>query len=438
VVIVGGGPAGLAVAGALCLRGRSVVVYEKSTYDAPRAGETIGAEAFEALRAIGAWSHIRSFVDEQIPLRAVLSAWGSGTIAEKSSMLHPLGEGRHVDRVRFDSSLAEWARSVGAEVALDAGPCTVERTEGGFVAVPARGAATAARAFVDASGRGAPAGAKLKERRWLALDRQIAIVARLRGGAELGFDLLLEAAELGYWYSVPQANGLLIVALVTDSDLARSARTKAGFFEALGRAAHTARRCVDRACEGDLRVVRADSGILLPEHGDRWWAAGDAAFSTDPLSGNGVSRALRGALPLVERIDAELAGTETSPSSAVGQRFADYLDTRASYYALESRWPNAPFWARRRPAPWRDAAIHLSPETLLEPGSAVRSRLARVEALIPPRAIAKALRSVRGPTPAHLVLETIREASPLGDKRCLIGLEMLIDSGALDRSEKTN
>jgi hypothetical protein len=174
--------------------------------------------------------------------------------------------------------------------------------------------------------------------------------------------------------------------------------------------------------------VRADSGRLFPDHGEEWWAAGDAAFASDPLAGNGVARALRSAADLAVRIDASL-DTGTEAGSPLDHRFVDYLDRRASYYALEARWPNAPFWARRRAIDWRSAEITLPPTTVLTRGIALD--LSPAEALLPPRAIAVALKSVRSPTPAHAVLAEIRAVAPLGDKRLLVGLQMLVALGAL-------
>jgi flavin-dependent dehydrogenase len=435
VAVVGGGPAGLAVAGALRRFGRSVVLFERSSYDATRVGETLGAEALAALRAIGAWEHMAAIVEEQVPLRAVHSAWGSEELLERHSMLHPLGEGRHVDRARFDAALAGWAEGEGVVVMRGAGTCSVERAAEGFRVEPARGDSVVARAFIDASGRGAPAGAGLDERRWLALDRQVAIVSRLQGARDLGWELLLEAVEEGYWYAAPQPDGGLVVALVTDADIAL-AGGRAGLVErftaALGCTRHMAARCAGMTPASSPRIVRADSGCLLPAQGDGWHAVGDSAFATDPLAGNGVARALRGAEDAAKRIDAELAGRAQEPRSTPESRLAEYLDRRASYYALEARWPDSLFWARRRPVAWREAEITLAPTVQLLPTEvASPAALARAEALVPPRAIATTLAAVHVPTPAHLLLAALRERAPLGDKRLLVGLQLLVDAGAL-------
>jgi flavin-dependent dehydrogenase len=369
-----------------------------------------------------------------VPLRAIVSAWGSPDLAERHAMTHPLGEGRHVDRASFDAALAAWAQAQGVVVRRDTGTCAVKREGHVFCVKPSHGAEIVARAFIDASGRGAPAGATL-ERRWLAIDRQVAIVGRARGGPAASGELLLEAASEGYWYSAPQPDGALVVALATDADLAL-ARGRAGLlarFEAsLAQTSHTARRCEGRAFEGAPRVVRADSGRLIGDSGPGWCAVGDAAVATDPLTGSGVARALRSAAEGAERIEAMLAGAGKE-ASANDRRFGAYLDRRGAYYALETRWPRSLFWTRRRPVAWRETAITLAPTALLRgTAEAPASALARAEALAPPRILASTIGALRlTPRPAHAVLESLRASAPLGDTRLLVALQLLIEDGAL-------
>jgi flavin-dependent dehydrogenase len=342
-------------------------------------------------------------MERQVPHRAVLSAWGGEELDDRPAILHPLGEGRHVERARFDETMAAWAESCGASVRRGVGTSVVRRLGDVFRVEPARGEAVEGRYFVDASGRGAPASAKLPGRRWLAVDRQVALVTRMKLPGPVGFDLLLEAAEEGWWYSVPQPDGTLVVAAVTDSDLAPVAR-------------------------------RADSGLLIPERGDDWCAVGDAAMSTDPLAGNGVARVLRSAVQAVERIDAHLRGEAPPASPPLERAFVEYLDRRAVYYEIEARWCEAPFWARRRPGARRDAPITLDPAALLRRGPTPSfAALARVEALVPPRAVASVLDAVAEATPANALLSRLREVAPLGDRRLLVGLQRLVETGALTR-----
>jgi flavin-dependent dehydrogenase len=422
VVVVGGGPAGLAVAGALAQRGRRVALFERDDYASPRVGESLGGEVGPLLAELGASGVVGDFLSAQVPFRELRSAWGSDVLEERHSIVHPLGEGVHVDRARFDARLAEWAESVGVSVRCGVGRCAVTQGDSGIRVTPERGAFAEGRVFVDASGRGAPAGRNLGSRRWLACDRQVALVTRL-AGADRGTELLLEAAEDGWWYSVPQPDSSLVVVLVTDADLVPAggrAMLHRRHAESLARTTHTAART--RGLRADaIRVVRAESGFLLPSHDGAWWAVGDAAMAVDPLAGNGVARALRSARDVASAIES---------GHAPSYDFAQYLDRRAEIYLHEARWPDAPFWARRRPVAWKNAAITLDPRTLLRTVDPARD-LAHVEALLPPRAIAAALETLADARPAHEAMTRLREVAPLGDRRLLVGLQELVARGAV-------
>jgi flavin-dependent dehydrogenase len=218
---------------------------------------------------------------------------------------------------------------------------------------------------------------------------------------------------------VPQPDGSLVVALNSDADLI----DRDGFARSLGRTRHTAERARDAVLADEPRVVRADSGVRLPSGGAGWRAIGDAAMATDPLAGNGVARALRSALQ---------AAAELERAPDLAPAFADYLDRRASFYLREPRWPSAPFWARRRPIAWREAPVTLSPEASLRAAGEPRAEdLWAGEALLPPRALKAMLASSSAPRPAHVVLSELRAHAPLGDRRLLIAVQLLVERGVM-------
>jgi hypothetical protein len=157
-------------------------------------------------------------------------------------------------------------------------------------------------------------------------------------------------------------------------------------------------------------------------------------MGVDPLAGNGVARALRSASAAAVAIERSLDGAEELGPSELAQRFAEYLDRRAEIYRSEPRWPDAPFWARRRPGIWRDAPLTLDPSTVLRTaGSATPRMLAPAEALLPPRAITATLAALQAPQPAHVAMSRLRELAPLGDRRLLVGLQRLLEHDVLRR-----
>jgi len=99
-------------------------------------------------------------------------------------------------------------------------------------------------------------------------------------------------------------------------------------------------------------VASACSQRLDPIAGDGWIAVGDAASAFDPLSSMGIMKALRSAVDAAAAILRHLAGERDAfagYAQTIAADYTRYLDTRTRYYAMEQRWPDAPFWQRRAP-----------------------------------------------------------------------------------------
>jgi flavin-dependent dehydrogenase len=330
--VLGGGPAGISVAIGLAKRGRRAVVFERSRYEGPRFGETLGPEIRPLLSEIGAWER---FADSpMVPFRTIVSNWGTPELRERSSILHPLGAGWHVDRATVDRALACTATESGIPVHSGSGFCALARTESGWEVTPARGPAVNVRFLVDASGRSAPATASaFAQRRWLKADRLIAASVRFgpSGAVPAAGELLLESAEAGWWYSVPQPAG------------GRTALERA-WHRAFAQTLYTCARA--GSLEGDwVRTVRADSGFRSPDSGPGWLAIGDVAMGCDPLSRSGFARVLRSGLTAAVMVDRTLGGEDAEPNTEA--RFSVYLRRRAEYYSVERRSSGSSFWARR-------------------------------------------------------------------------------------------
>jgi flavin-dependent dehydrogenase len=434
VVIVGGGPAGLA-AGAVCARdGRRVTLFERGAPEDFRVGETLGAEVGARLRELGGWEAMEPVLGAQAQFLSVRSAWGSSAIEERSTVFHPLGAGWHVDRTRFDLGLLAWARREGVDVRTESGGCSVTRDGDGFLVTPRRGEPVWGRRLLDASGRGAPATASLGEGRWLAHDRQVAILQRFHPApsADPAPGLILESVEAGFWYASQLADGTLLAVLITDADVlaALGDGRDARFASALARTRHTAERVGGAAPIGPPLTFRSDSGRLIPDRGDGWRALGDAAMSTDPLGGNGVARALKSVADATADLDAPV-----DPGRAEA-RFSDYLDQRTEFYWLEDRWPDVPFWSRRRPVDadgvpldWKRIALTLPPEARVRWRAEAPPPAA--EAWLPRAGLAALREAAAHGIPAHAAMRAVAAAAPVGHRRILVALQWLLSASVL-------
>jgi hypothetical protein len=163
----------------------------------------------------------------------------------------------------------------------------------------------------------------------------------------------------GWWYSAPIPGGRRVLAFHSDADLPgiRACRAPAKLPDRLGDARGTARLSADCgfAPDGPHGIAAAHGCALDRPAGPGWLAVGDAALACDPLSSQGLLNALYTGLAAAEAADRTLGATEASAGYIQTIRRIDdaYRRHLALWYALEQRWPEAPFWSRRRLPPAR-------------------------------------------------------------------------------------
>ena len=160
--------------------------------------------------------------------------------------------------------------------------------------------------------------------------------------------MLLEAAEHGWWYGAPLPDNEIVMSYMTDLD--SHVRGASDFEAAMAHTEHAARYVEGCVLAGPPRSAPADSACLQPVCGAQWLAVGDAAASYDPLSGQGIVKALDGGLLAAQAISAHLSGDDDALDGYAAKIHADFERALAlghAYYAHETRWPDSPFWRRR-------------------------------------------------------------------------------------------
>jgi flavin-dependent dehydrogenase len=337
VAVLGAGPAGAAAAIALARKGVDVLLVEPDDYAAPRVGETFPPAITPLLAELGV---LEALLPLRLASHAVRAAWGGGEPVDQNHVAGPLGPGWHVDRARFDAALADAAVAAGARPLaarfLEAAP-----TPDGWRLALDRNRALSARLVIDATGRRA-AFARRRGARRLQADALSAAVFRLAAPpGQVHPFALIETAPDGWWYSAPVPGRAAVAVFFSDPVTLRSADPAI----LLAEAPLTAVRFAGLSLGPPERHAAGASHLDIAA-GPGWLAVGDAAMTFDPMSGDGVCRALRSGLDgaaLALRMRAG-QGHPAAWTAAVADRFAAYARHRGGFYALERRWPDHPFW----------------------------------------------------------------------------------------------
>lgn len=167
----------------------------------------------------------------------------------------------------------------------------------------------------------------------------------------------IEAEERGWWYASRLPSDELLVMFASDADLVRQARMTdyAVWQQALKDTRHIG-RLLDHVGDGEgiVRSWAAPTFCLDHVSGQGWAAVGDAASCYDPISSQGLYKAVSGALRLTEAVAARHGGATTpleKYANSVQRDFAQYLDHQHRLYGLENRWSHSDFWRRRQHGP---------------------------------------------------------------------------------------
>lgn len=362
-VVIGGGPAGSAAAIMLANSGHRVQLLEKHEAVGFKIGEMLPPAAGVILRDLGVWEDFVSS-GEHLPCYGNLSAWGSEVLQETDFIFDPHGHGWHLDRPLFDRFLRERAVKAGARLLNISNILKLEFEDSlwhlQIKTAAGERAHIRCRWLIDASGRQRIVTRSLNIP-YESLDELVGYYMLFEQGEAFSEDdndsrTLVEACPNGWWYTSLLPNEKRLVVFMTDKDLSpfNNRENKAARFMALISESRHLKQLIGKYSyrgDGDgVRSIAAHSGRSVKFCGDRWLAVGDAAFSCDPLSSQGILTALFTGMKA-----GEYTGNILRGRSDTGDVFEDrlesvydaYLQNLKSFYELEKRWPNNPFWTRR-------------------------------------------------------------------------------------------
>jgi flavin-dependent dehydrogenase len=344
--IVGGGPAGAVLAGILARWGHAVVLCDDGRARRAVPEETLLPAATTALDRLG--------LRELVTANAFTDAMAHAALWERAELTRQAGgeEGLRVARGPFDAALRQWARGEGA-VVLDnhrvLGP--LPATGGGSLRCigPDGDRELAARVLVVAIGR-ARLHALLPVA-VLASGPDTAAFCVLGGARAADCEhSVIEAVADGWLWWMPLRAGGAAVAVFTDAAAAKvqgaRALVTAMLASALGPAARLQAPAIRLAVRATARLHGTTLPVLL---------VGDAASTIDPLSSQGVEKALASAEVAAVAVHTALLHPEHRAAAfaahAQWERGLWHAHARvaAAFYARAQRFSGAPFWRARVP-----------------------------------------------------------------------------------------
>lgn len=353
VCVVGGGPAGATVARRLAALGHRVCLLERAAHPNRKVGAALPPGILPLLEALGLRARVEgeSFVR---PTR-VVNLW-----AEEAANVeaHTGAQGFVVDRARFDKILLDAAEEAGVRVVR---PARVTRTsrdaEGRWnvEVISDAGPSHVKAAFVvDATGKGSA----VAGRRERYSPRTVALNAYWRGVRSDPSEVLIEAGPDEWFWGATLPDGTFNAMVFLDPARCRDAsgRNLESLYRSLLERSTLLRRCLGGTLAGAVKGLDASSYAEAHPVGERSIKVGEAAFSVDPLSSQGVQAAVASGLQAAVVVNTILRSEGDADAAAqfyrdgLREAVARHARFAASYYSQARSGRGSRFWQSRSSA----------------------------------------------------------------------------------------
>ncbi|WP_227871720.1 FAD-dependent monooxygenase [Flavobacterium kingsejongi] len=353
--MVGAGPAGLATALALQQYGIYCTIIDNHPEHVVKPGESLPPNANAILNTLGIETLLESPNHNHYVGNTVV--WGDGTVRSRYFMNEPYGNGRHLNRIAFETELRNTVQQHNIPLFLDYRLTNItEQEEQLFLncTTPDGTVRTLKAGFVvDCSGRAAIVAKKMGVKR-TTLDTLSAYYCTVpQPGNTLNGMTFIESVEDGWWYAAPIGDNKIIMHFMSDADLhtLKTPDLQYWFQQKIAETQHLNTLIhPDISMATAITIKTATTAILEQPCGPRWLAVGDALCSYDPLTSFGITNALAGGHAAAQAIEKLFNGDSSGISDYCQQQISVFDKSVAmlqNQYKMEQRWPSAPFWERR-------------------------------------------------------------------------------------------
>jgi flavin-dependent dehydrogenase len=279
VCVIGGGPAGAALALRLAKLGRRTILIERDAFPRLHVGESLTGGTLPLLEVLG--------VRDEIENAGFLAAPRATVLWAGQLRLHETHGGYQVNRGIFDALLLNAARRAGVEVRQPALIIHSVHDNTRWTVTLRTGETIHARFLGDASGRSRflPGARTPLGKTSLALYAYWSEVDAQDGGT------IVEAAASHWYWAAPLPGGLFNATIIVDPS-----GNRLDCYLDLIRKSRLLGERLARGRWGEVSACTATPFLDESPISDRFIKVGDAALSIDPLSSQGVQTAIGTAL----------------------------------------------------------------------------------------------------------------------------------------------
>jgi flavin-dependent dehydrogenase len=348
VCIIGGGPAGASAARKLALLGHSVCLIEKTDNSQNKIGESLPPNILVLLDALGVREKIEaaSFLR---PDKAVVR-WSDESAFTKSFHGQP---GFLVNRGRFDGILLEAAKEAGVNVIQPAQALRPVFDETRQWNIPVRAASgllkIKAKYLVEAAGKGSFF--KRKRKRYSA--STVALCAYWRNAKIESAATLVEAGREEWFWGAGLPDGAFSAMVFIDAKRRREKQDLQSFYRSLLAESTLLRGCLRGSPVSAVKGFDASGYIDEEPVNENLIKVGEACFSIDPLSSQGVQAAMNSALQGAFVVHTLLTRPENSSEAMrfyrtrQAETVARHHHLAARFYSESRFYKTGAFWQKR-------------------------------------------------------------------------------------------
>ena len=354
ICVVGGGPAGAAIARQLARLGHQVCLVEKADFPRAHIGESLPPSILPVLDLLD----LRPIVESAGFCRpqSAFIRWSTHLPFEKP---YDPEAGLLVDRGRFDQLLLEAAQTAGVKLLQPAAAGWPQSLGQNRWILPVRTAAgqttIKAQFLINATGKHSGFDRRGKHHAVTTL----ALYGYWHDTAFQPGESFVEAGANEWFWGAALPDGSFNAAVFVAAERYAAARPsdRTAWYRALLTQAPLLKGCLDGWMAGPVQVCDASFYLAPDPIGQDWLKVGDAAFAIDPLSAQGVQMALLSAfqgsiathtlLTQPEKTEAVYSFYRHKTQETVTRSKA----AAAYFYAAQNIYPTSPFWQQRSPPP---------------------------------------------------------------------------------------